>query len=279
MAGIWRFNGSGWEQGKKAWVYNGSGWVEGKKAWTFDGNNWIQRWNSEILVDVTATNHNFNPGDLHAMMLAAAGGSWPTGTTFIITIHQGVQLVSMNETTACIWLGGAIAQNNLIRIINHGHILGRGGRGNGAESNGRVRWGSPGGPAIICDAAGGVMNVEIANYGVIGGGGGGGAGDSNDSVTTIMGGGGAPFGAGGLNGDGSHGSNGKNASYDVPGAPSRAGTPNQRGGSGGGWGLPGGGGFGYGRPVPPQPPGAAVIVTNGSGFGWIARGDIRGSAP
>ncbi|WP_114153125.1 hypothetical protein [Chromobacterium haemolyticum] len=160
---------------------------------------------AEVLIELSASDHNFNTSTLHQLMVNAIGGDWgKKGNTFRIRVKPGVQLVSANTTNACFWFGGGVIGNTVI-VENHGYILGRGGAGGIIPNPGGQNPGSPGGVAILSD--GGVALV-IDNAGVIAGGGGGGGAtgwyDGGSGNYTSTGGGGAPFGAAGGTNNGSN---------------------------------------------------------------------------
>jgi hypothetical protein len=119
-------------------------------------------------------------------MLAAAGGTWPTGQTFRIKIESGVTLVSKSSTQPLFYFGPAgsgLGQNTII-LENHGTLYGRGGNGVGVSYIGpRYMFQDAG--SIVYDYAGvnggDVIKVDgvkiyLQNYGTIAPGGGGGRG-------------------------------------------------------------------------------------------------------
>lgn len=235
---------------------------------------------TEILVTITASNHNFNTADLHSAMLAAAGGTWPATATWRIVVNSGVQLVCRNTGEQCMWFGGGI--NGKVIIENHGHILGRGGQGGwitcGNESC--CNNGAAGGHAIYREAK---ITLEIRNFGIIGGGGGGGGSGYTFSSAGggrhfgQGGGGGAPFGAGGYSSGPNHPRPGGGASYDT-GARGGNGGDNREawGGTGGNIGNNGGGAWGNNKAN--RGGGAAGYAIAGGGtIIWTNRGDIRGA--
>lgn len=213
------------------------------------------------VVNLTASDHNFDTARLHQLMLNSAGGTWPTNpnTLWKIIVGAGVQLASQSTSSACMWFGGAI--KGKVIVENHGYIIGRGGssayRGSGYS----------GGQAIYREPH---VTLEIINYGVIGGGGGGGGyGDSNGVRPS---GGGAPFGVGG-----SHdGYVGGTATFTTYGNGVCRNSGNC-GGRGGNWGEAGIGGTEDGRYVTSGGAAGAAIAGSGTII-WTVRGDIRGVA-
>lgn len=132
----------------------------------------------EYVINITNSDHNFNPAYLYQWMLNYIG-NWNNKDNVIkIVVHPGVQLVSYDPTVFCM---GFIPEmvGNTINIENHGYILGRGGSGGQAK---RVLNNQTGlyeivpGPGV--NGADGIQIngpwVNIWNYGIIGGGGGGG---------------------------------------------------------------------------------------------------------
>ncbi|WP_146131816.1 hypothetical protein [Chromobacterium amazonense] len=80
--GIWRYNGSGWEQGKKAWRFTNGTWQEAKKAYVLEGGNWVERWSSSYRLTKgqdTQGSHGFvlgaygalEPGDLNGNVIGS----------------------------------------------------------------------------------------------------------------------------------------------------------------------------------------------------------------
>jgi hypothetical protein len=166
---------------------------------------------AEILIDITQSNYNFDYNTITAAMLAAAGGTWPTGQTFRIKIESGVTLVSKSSTQPLFYFGpaGSGLGRNTIILENHGTLYGRGGNGVGITCQG-AWYDSPSAKRYVTDGVNGgdVIKVDgvkiyLQNYGTIapGGGGGGildytGACPMNgaDGTWFITGNGGAPLG-------------------------------------------------------------------------------------
>lgn len=275
-------------------ITNLPGWI-GSSAVAQTGQRWMSAarrgvnlpsagWMSEMaglpkeyVVEFYASNHSFDPSvHLHPLMLAAAGGTWPTAadTKWIIRIHSGVQLVSARGIAHCFTFIGAI--KGTVRIENHGWLLGRGGDSaivSGGPHNGKN--------AIYREPH---ITLHIVNYGVIAGGGGGGGntitrdgtgnGPGSAQDFYACGGGGAPFGYSIQTHSccGRGGSHGTSAGISTPGTGGSCKmiTATTYGGNGGNWGqrgeisYPGTGGY----------PGNAFA---GSGpISWIVYGDIRG---
>ncbi|QFR56196.1 distal tail fiber assembly catalyst protein [Serratia phage Muldoon] len=251
----------------------------------------------EITINITSSNHNFDPNWLVNHMSDLCAGNW-AGQRFIINITSGVQLVGMRKGIAysatgdCMWFGGDMRLCESIIINNWGDILGRGAQAIGAENfgspNGAQNPPNRGGHAIIADGVGGILTIN--NHNNIGGGGGAGMGDGPpewwDGIPhgSLGGQGGAPFGesmsapnrvSGGQfrrppNAGYGPGGNGWYSYED--------GNSRIRYGQSGGWGEQGYTGSERGQDVQPiSNPGRAVYWTgarpNIQGGGWYAGGD------
>lgn len=234
---------------------------------------------NEIVVTITASNHNFDTGQLHNLMLSAAGGSWPASANWKIVVNPGVQLVG-KDTGNCMWFGGAI--NGTVVIENHGHILGRGGAGGPVTcgSDSCSQNGGVGGTAIYRESK---ITLDIRNYGIIsGGGGGGGAGYTFSSAGGgrhygMGGGGGAPFGAAGYVSGPNHPRPGGGGSYEGGAGGGSGGDRGEaHGGGGGGWAAAGGNAWGNNR-MNRSGGGPGAAIGGGGPINWTSRGDIRGA--
>ena len=156
-----------------------------------------------------------------------------------ITIASGVYVYASSNTTIGLTVGGA-ASNDVVRIINQGFIVGRG--GNGANVGPGMGYsagapGSGGGQALKLNSPGiTIDNTNPAAY-IAGGGGGGGSGKytvnfgQNPGIGTQNGGGG-----GGGAGGGAGGAGGSMRVSPQPGTPVAA---DPQGGAGGGLGQTG----------------------------------------
>lgn len=161
-------------------------------------------------------------------------------TDLTITVNSGIYVYSTNTANAGLTITGAAA-GDTVTLVNNGFILGMGGAGGNAPSNG-----NNGGPALNLG-----YNIRLTNNSYIAGGGGGGAGVGSG------GGGGAGGGAGGNGNSGTGGSGGG------PGLAGSNGT-----GFGPTFSLGGGAGGGGGSVTFAQMgPGGPVPVFGGGGGG------------
>ncbi|WP_199101490.1 hypothetical protein [Aquitalea sp. ASV11] len=257
-------------------------WLDGREVSRsyLDGRLVFQK---ETVIRISAHDHGVTAQSVLNRIQNAYGGAPPAGACIRFVIESGIQLVAAN-VGECFqldssWWNGVLASCQLI-IENHGFILGRGGQG-GDTGAGWQNAGETGGPAITSQG----VPLLVANYGVIAGGGGGSGAtgwyDGGSGNYNSTGGGGAPFGSGGPNNSGSNNKWwGSAASFDTPG---RSGAGSGGDVPGGNWGEPGGDGLfkkaGGARSAVPGGAAGAAIICNNAAFGWIKRGDIRGTTP
>ena len=190
------------------------------------------------------------------------GGTYEAGFTDIV-LTNNAQVGSTAVGTAGIYTGTApnYASGDTIKIINAGHIRGRGGNGGaGMANNGTgVAAGQAAGDAIDIAFPVTVQNASGAK--ILGAGGGGGGGKSqqvtpgqpsNPPATQFFGGGGGGGGAGNQVGSGGGGGSGQGQAGQAGGADSggaggdSTGQTNPNGGAGGAVGAAGGQGTGSG---------------------------------
>lgn len=243
---------------------------------------------SEITRTISASTSDVN--------MAALFGNPTAAGTYVLTVNSGVYVTATSTATAALSTGSFPA-GSVVRIVNNGYIVGKGGTGgNGATAPasttvpfntavfGHGSSGLAGGAAIAA-----TVPLAVSNAGYIFGGGGGGGGGGSYASRSIMsslsisGGGG-----GGGAGNGYFGSGGASA---TPGSNGTAGSTT--GGSGGAGGLvvvftttvfggAGGTGGDYGQPglsgtdaYSGPGTGAAggaagkAVITNGNTITWL----------
>lgn len=160
----------------------------------------------KFALEITAD--RFSTYNLHDELIGAGwDGKIPVDGT--LTINSGVTVVASSTASYAVDASFQFPAKSKLTIINHGQILGHGGRGGigGIMPSTPGGDGENGGPAIAVN-----LVTEIQNNGIIAGGGGGGGGSSGavgclelvqplGKVLVLFngapGGGGAPFGSGG----------------------------------------------------------------------------------
>ena len=220
----------------------------------------------------TISSNYSTPQDLRTLALAAG---WD-GTDYLVVTNSAI--ISSNTTaSAALTISGSFP--NGVLLINNGTIVGMGGNGGYAESNGGTREGYAGGSAILVSS-----NTSINNAGTIAGGGGGGSSSASFgwSGTILTGGGGG--GASGLTAAGAgfcyYNSTAQPSQYDaatglysIGGATSPgyiSGVVAPQAGYGGSWGSAGGaGGYGGGA--------GGAAVSGNSYVTWVATGTRYGA--
>lgn len=130
---------------------------------------------------VSVDEQNLNLYDRYVAIFGAPGAS----VDAVFEIDSGVVIGSSSTLTYAIDTGSSWPGGSTIRLINRGHIVGRGGDGGVNPLPGGTDDGDPGGDAINL-----TYNLSLDNFGIIGGGGGGGATDYSSPVK-LHGGGGA----------------------------------------------------------------------------------------
>lgn len=215
----------------------------------------------------SVANIQIDGGGTDLCLFDIAGRPVSSGT-FNVVIAAGAVIRASSTATAALDLSG-FPSGSTINILNHGHILGKGGRGGdggwiGGQGNNLASFqggtnGSDGGPAIFGPGTGVTVNIDNTD-GFIwgGGGGGGGGGGTGGTATGAASGGGGGGGAGGGEGgrgacnidDGNnaaragHGANGGANAFGAGGAGGSgtqvgANVTGSGGGTGGGYGANG----------------------------------------
>lgn len=214
---------------------------------------------SSAISDITISGSGSN---VDVFALAGSPGS---AVTFSITIATGVLITSHSPTSPALDFNG-FASGSVISLINHGKIVGKGGRGGSgsnfadvsdSQTNAEVgRPGQAGGTALRGPGSGRTFSITNADGFIFGGGGGGGGGGCSadgGSAGNIAAGGGGGGGAGfGAAGDGNSmvtssgsalgtdGTDGSLTAAGTGGAGAQAGTATGgAGGAGGGFGAAG----------------------------------------
>ena len=178
---------------------------------------------------------------------AATSAGWNGIDPIRLTVNSGVYVWSDSTSTGGLVISSAF--NGLLRIVNNGYIIGRGGNGGGGT----------GGPAIQNSATGVLLTNAVSAF--IAGGGGGGAGAG--------GGGGAGGGTGGSFGGAAGGAGGAIGQSGSNGGVNYAGALASQGGDGGG---AGGGGGNY------EDSGSGFISYGAGGGGGRILPGVGGSA-
>jgi hypothetical protein len=231
-----------------------------------------QFYGTNTLFSLTISTPYTTPQNLRTLAIAAG---WDENDYLLVTNNS---IISSNTTSsAALTVSGSFP--NGVALVNHGTIVGMGGRGGDKASVGQ-----PGGGALAVSSS-----VTLRNQGTIAGGGGGG-GSSGDFgwcgvILTTAGGGGASgltqslggAGNGVRTGDGNPSSL-SGSLYSVPGAGKQdgaCGVLNNSSGAGGTWGQPGEttnyyhvAGYAGGA--------AGNAVTGNSNITWLNAGDRYG---
>jgi hypothetical protein len=274
-----------WNSVSQAYVRASGVWSTAS-AWVKAGGVWLEMTptiNLTIAADTTAYNI--------AAEAAAAGWDEVSIINVIVTVNSGI-VVSGNDDgdSAYAMRTGIFPAGCVLRLINNGYIIGRGGKGGNGGSQGSPTGtaGAKGGTALYAESP-----LIVENNGIIAGGGGGGGGGDRDMETVgafgnthteYYGGGGGGSGqssrvnvsggSGGVANDatGNTGGTGTFANNGGGGGSVGDGT----GGAGGDWGLAGAGGRqASGNSKNNQ--GAAGRYIKGSGLvTWAVQGDTRG---
>lgn len=236
-----------------------------------------------LVVSASTTNYNLKSAAI------AAGWDGVTPLELTCTIAAGVAVGSSSTGNAAFDTGSGWPSGSILKLINNGYIVGKGGNGGGSagkhspssDAYHYAESGQPGGPALLAQNA-----ITVENYGVIGGGGGGGGGGGSESLYSWSnngggGGGGAGYtpGSGGVNWqwDGTvTAGNGGTGGLTNGGAGGTGGSsnPGNTGGNGGGLGQSGGSGTGS-YAAGGASPGAATI--GNAYITWAAIGSRLGS--
>lgn len=224
----------------------------------------------------------------------------PAGITVVtLEIAAGAVITSLSPSAPALDLRG-FASGSTINIVNHGHILGHGGKGGDGGLLNRIgttefavrpQAGEDGGPAIMGPGSGITVTIDNTDGYVWGGGGGGGGGggSTTDGAVGVGGGGGGGAGFGGrgmgigyytlADGGASNGiqaTNGTAGTRVTTGANGTGGTGTDvqtsavggDGGDGGDWGAAGTAGDSpttYSSDVPGGAGGAAGLAVNQNG--------------
>lgn len=193
--------------------------------------------------------------------LAALFGNPTTADTYVLTIEPGVYVTASTTANAALTTG-AFPAGSLVKIINNGYIVGRGGAG-GIAPTGWVA-GNPGGAGGTALALQFAVTLDNSAGAIYGGGGGGGSGGT--AALGILG-----FRIGGNGGAGAD-----ELSSGTAGLPGVAyltyhGGTGGNGGSFGQAGAAGAAGYGSVNGTAGGAGGAAgrAIVTNGNSLTWL----------
>ena len=210
----------------------------------------------------------------------AVNAGWDQSAPVIATIGSGVYVSSNSTGTPALTVNGSFPGG--VQLINNGFIIGMGGAGGNASSNG-----FSGGTALSA-----AVGVLVNNAGTIGGGGGGGGGGPTFvfsgvdyfgfPYTDTYGGGGGGGGrssaaansAGGVSGGNVPGGTGGVGTLSSAGAGGSASYSANSGGAGGNWGAAGGfGPFGS----PPAGGSGGAAISGNSNITWVAFGTRLGA--
>lgn len=195
---------------------------------TYDGTSWGSVGGAGVLkLSITSNQTNL---DLRAY---AFSNGWDGFSPLEVTIESGVIISSDSASVSAV--NYDYPNTNSVVFINKGTIVGSGGNGGNAFSNGQNA-----ADGLRC--IGGTLYID--NQGTIAGGGGGGGGAGNDGKDRTNGGGGGGrtslfATSGGTGADG--GSDGEDGSFSSAGS---GGSGTDVGGDGGNWGASGGTGGG-----------------------------------
>lgn len=195
-----------------------------------------------IIGGITTVTATLSSNAVNQSMFTLAGA--PTSAVdFTLTINSGVFISSSTTATAALNTG-TFPAGSIVKLINNGTIIGKGGNGGNGVSSSSGTAGSIGGPAISLDTNVTITNASGFIYGGGGGGGGGGYGTINmiGNYNGAGGGGGQGGGAAGTNG-GTVTTNPTAGTLTTIGSGGvSTGSPSGNGGDGGGPGAAGGAG-------------------------------------
>jgi hypothetical protein len=250
--------GAGTERGTPSPWKSGNG-LPGRITIAYNGKRFI--FNDTITVNTV--NYNVKTA------AEAAGWDGQTPLEATVTVFAGVYVYSNSTTTPAFTYSG-LPEGTIVRLINNGNIIGKGG-------NGGYRIGlggdqvppTVGGPAIVLNS----LPLFITNNGTIGGGGGGGGGGGDWSVG---GGGGAGGGNGGPNATGNVTAGGGPGAAGADGGQVLFYDGGQGAGGGGGRIVPGTGGVGGGTTGSYGGRGGGA---GGGGGGYFIGGDTNNGEP
>jgi Phage tail fibre adhesin Gp38 len=240
------------------------------------GTNYAQAFS--LTVSSNTTGYNLRSA------LVSAGWNQTVPVYVVCTINSNVYVGSDSTSNPAFDMGGTFPAGSLLKLVNNGYILGRGGSGGtgGTTSSNPATAGGGGGGALSV-----TWPMRVENNNIIAGGGGGGGGGGlnrvdnprgeNDPQTYSYysggGGGGAGYrfgpGGGGQSASGSNGTDG----YGGGGSGGSSGTT---GGAGGSNGNAGGSGSGGNITGGAAGGGAGYAVSGNSNITWLATGTRTG---
>lgn len=167
-----KVNGA-WKTLKDCWVKVNGTWRLVPTVYEKDGTTWkvVHRHRYTFYKTISTTTLNYN---LRADAIASGwNGTDPLDA--VITISTNTVVGSSSISAHAFTVGSSYPNGTIIRVINNGYIVGRG--GNGGLGGGRGNGANPG---TVGTAGGPALNagypVTVVNNGTIGGGGGGGGG-------------------------------------------------------------------------------------------------------
>jgi hypothetical protein len=163
-------SGGVWQEVKNVFVHDGGVWKEAKEGYVNDSGVWRKFFvNSFIYTHtITANTADYN---LRAALISA-GWDQVRPVDVTLTIASGVYLFATSTSAYAFTTGFPFPSGSILRLINHGLIVGRGGQGGaGSPLRSPGQPGLSGGPALLAQ-----YPITISNTNIIGGGGGGGGG-------------------------------------------------------------------------------------------------------
>jgi hypothetical protein len=189
-------SGGVWQEVKNVFVHDGGVWKEAKEGYVNDSGVWRKFFVNSFIYTHTITANTADYNLRNALIAAGWDQVRPVDVT--LTIASGVYLFATSTSAYAFTTGFPFPSGSILRLINHGLIVGRGGQGgNGASFNISATPGLSGGPALQAQ-----YPITISNTNIIGGGGGGGGGGGwasaslFDLLITRAGGGGGGGGRG-----------------------------------------------------------------------------------
>lgn len=176
--------GGSWRTASKVYAKVAGAWVTAKELWGYMNGGWRSAWKNEI--------RYINTSNRTAASIFELMGSPTQPGTYVFenqaTISAGTGSYALRT--------GVFPAGSILKIVNNGYIVGKGGAGGVGNTTGASGVGQSGGTALYIDFP---CSIETAAGYIFGGGGGGGGAygyDTSASYVYCPGGGGAGGNAG-----------------------------------------------------------------------------------
>lgn len=173
MTGLFVRDAGTWKEASEIYVRDAGVWKQVEEGFVRDAGVWKSFYKNafEFTQTISSDTNNY---DLRSAAIAAG---WDTVTPLdaTVTINSGVYVGSTSTGSYAFQTGSGFPAGSVLRLINNGIILGRGGDGgNGGQWSANGSGGGNAGPALLASAA-----IQITNNNQIAGGGGGGGGGAS----------------------------------------------------------------------------------------------------